>query len=214
MPKRLFLAALLPVLISGCAEYNAPSSYAGLALLLARSTQAEAAALDDFRIFLTAATTAGNTGGIGGADSICNNDVNRPSARNYKALLVDGVNRRACTTANCPGGTAEHIDWVLYANKRYFRSDGTTSLFTANDAGIFVFGNLSNAMTGTANSYYTGFSSAGDWTSSGSNCLLWANNTSGNIGRTGTGTFTNYSTLRDASNTTCDTVLKLLCVEQ
>lgn len=208
-------AALLSCLVH-CARYGAEPSYLGLTLLLGRSSEAATgSARTGYRIFLSAATVSGNIGGIGGADTICNSDANRPSTQfSFKALLVDGTNRRACTAANCPGGAAEHIDWILYANRQYYRSDGTTALFTSNADGIFVFGNFANAMTGVASSYYTGFSSAGDWTSSGSNCTSWTSNNAVGLGRTGTGTFTNYGSLRDASNTNCNTVLRLLCVEQ
>ncbi len=214
---RGIFAVLLSCLVQ-CARYDAQPSYLGLTLLLGRSSEPAAgttATRTGYRIFLSATTVDGNIGGISGADSICNSDANRPSTQwTYTAFLVDGTKRRACTAANCPGGTAEHIDWILYANQPYYRSDGTTSLFTSNADGIFIFGNFANAMTGIASSYYTGFSSAGDWTSSGSNCTSWTSNNAVRLGRTGTGTFTNYGSLRDASNTNCSTVLRLLCVEQ
>ncbi|HLD45750.1 MAG TPA: DUF1554 domain-containing protein, partial [bacterium] len=65
------------------------------------------------KIFVTDATYNGNLGGVAGADALCEADANKPATGTYKALIVDGVARVACTTANCGGGAGENIDWVL-----------------------------------------------------------------------------------------------------
>ncbi len=71
------------------------------------------------RIFLTATTYNGDlqgaeANGILGADSKCEADGNKPTTDIYKAFLVDGVNRRVCTSHNCgTDGALENLNWVL-----------------------------------------------------------------------------------------------------
>ncbi|MCG6139834.1 DUF1554 domain-containing protein [Leptospira mtsangambouensis] len=49
---------------------------------------------------------------ISGFDTHCNNSTNKPTSTTvYKALVSDGIKRRACSNANCSGGTSEHIHW-------------------------------------------------------------------------------------------------------
>ena len=49
--------------------------------------------------------------GVQKADYVCQNDPGRPdTAKIWKALVVDGTNRVACTNTNCTGGTAGRVD--------------------------------------------------------------------------------------------------------
>src|SRR6185369_3589397 len=59
--------------------------------------------------------------GVNSADTKCGAEaVTMSLSGTYKALIVDGTNRIACTSANCSGtGNAEHVDWVLRANTAY-----------------------------------------------------------------------------------------------
>ncbi|PKA12234.1 hypothetical protein CH372_10220, partial [Leptospira meyeri] len=105
--------------------------------------------------------------GISGFDNHCNNSANKPSgSHTYKALISDGIKRRACSTANCSGGTSEHIDWVLKPNQQYKRKDGTTIIGTTNANGIFV-SSLTNVIDpdmfdGASDHVFTGVNA--DWT--------------------------------------------------
>ena len=164
--------------------------------------------------FQTALFHTGNVGGIAGADTFCMTDSNTPALGTYKAFLVDGTNRRACSTANCSGGISENIDWVLKPDTLYYRSNSSTPIMTTNSAGIFVFGTLTNSFLTTTDDYWTGLEA--DWTPRGSNCSLWTS-ASGGIGSSGgTGEAIDDNAIFDFSGG-CDVPLNdtfLLCVEQ
>lgn len=52
-------------------------------------------------MYVTNLLYSGNLGGVAGADARCNSDSAKPIPNaTYKALLVDGINRIACTTTN------------------------------------------------------------------------------------------------------------------
>nr|WP_269155358.1 DUF1554 domain-containing protein [Leptospira mtsangambouensis] len=168
------------------------------------------------KIFATAATAI-KTGGISGFDNQCQNDTNKPSGGGtYKALASDGVNRRACSTANCSTGVSENIGWVLKPNKEYRRKDGTTVIGTTNASGIFTFP-LTNSMEiisnlVVTNGIATGFVS--DWTSSANDCLDWTSNAGGNLSTTGTWTSTNSGAIDGGGTSGCSNTHMLVCVEQ
>ncbi len=164
--------------------------------------------------FETAVFHTGNLGGISGADSICMSDSNKPVAGTYKAFLVDGTNRRACSTANCSGGVSENIDWVLAPSTTYYQVDGTTPIMTTNSAGIFVFGTLTNSFLNTTDDYWTGLQS--NWTPRNTNCTLWTSDSGGVSSSGGTGEATNNQAILGFSGG-CDVPgmdTFLLCVEQ
>ncbi|GIX41258.1 MAG: hypothetical protein KatS3mg129_0991 [Leptospiraceae bacterium] len=127
------------------------------------------------KIYVTFNITQGNIGiattmgfsycinGIEKADFVCNNDPKKPNNNLYKAMIVDGTNRRACSTPECSGGTIEHIDWVFKPNTSYYRADDTL-LFTTNDKGIIPSTeNIVNSIThaGEVYEYWTGLDT--DW---------------------------------------------------
>jgi hypothetical protein len=118
-------------------------------------------------IYRTEMPKKANFGGIPSADALCN--ASPPRAGAYKALIVDGTTRRACTTASCGGGVAEHVDWVLASDTTYSRPDGTL-IGSTNGAGIFVFP-LQASIDTVGYSYWTGLST--DWTSSTDDCGDW-----------------------------------------
>lgn len=158
------------------------------------------------------ATIIGNTGGISGADGLCNSDLNRPNSSTYKALLSDasGVGSRiACMTTNCTtGGATENFDWVLKANTSYYRADGITHLFTTNASGIFVFGTMSNTFSDGGLLFWTGLNT--DWLGNVNICADW---TAGGNGQVGADNVTSSAAISNAS-VACGTNLTLLCVEQ
>ncbi len=164
-------------------------------------------------IFSTVGVYDGAMGGMAGADALCEADAGKPNMSTYKALLVDGVSRIACTTANCSGG-AEGTDWVLLPSTLYQRADGT-AIDTTNASGIFTFP-LSNPLTTqtTTLNLWTGMNN--DWTVFSSNCLGWTTSAAGEFGRVGQ----SNTAMGVGSGTislfgiSCSSSVTLLCVEQ
>ncbi len=160
--------------------------------------------------------------GIARADYACQTvaDNRRPSGGGvYKALIVDGTNRVACSTANCSGGSSEHVDWVLQANKTYVRgSDGSTVIGTANNEGLFTF-NLSNNILPSGTQVNPRFWSglASDWTESDT-CNLWTVNgtisATGYSGQRGSAYNGDYQAMSYSGGAACSGSWFLLCVEQ
>ena len=147
--------------------------------------------------------------GVTGADAFCMSDSNYPGTGTYKALLTDGSTRVACTTANCGGGPSEHVGWVLAANKRYTRLDGTEIGNTTANA-LFSFP-LTNSISTFAITSWTGFDS--DWTAfSVGLCSGW-NSTAGN-GVDGSTTATNIGAVSSNYNPCSTATRRLYCVEQ
>lgn len=136
----------------------------------------------------------------------------------YKAMLASGTIRRACSTANCSGGSSEHINWVFAVNTEYYKvASGTDVLVfkTSASAGILNFGSssLSNAYSSTAASIWTGL--ATDWQQDIS-CTSWTSSSGLQSGIIGNANATNNTTL-DSTSTfgdTCDKLYKVLCVRQ
>ncbi len=172
-------------------------------------------------IFVTSATyngdlkTAGNrTTGVAGADALCAAD-SRASGGIYKALIVDGTNRIACTSANCAtNGSSEHVDWVLRANQEYRRSASTTIIGTSNSIGLFAFP-LTNTFH-TSGQWWTGLVS--NWTSKLQNleCSDWSDSAGLPTGSAGSP----QSDARAIETTTigfppiCSDTASLVCVQQ
>ncbi len=166
---------------------------------------------NEFVIFATSTTTMGNTGGIAGADAICNADANRPfTSSTYKAFLVDGAARRACTSKDCQtSGNGEHINWVLAPSTSYYRANGSTLIETTTAVATFNF-NMSAAITGSGVSYFTGIKP--DYTTDGGNyCASWTG--TGGHGKIGTGNETGSKAISN-NNQNCNDSFALLCVEQ
>ncbi len=175
--------------------------------------------------FDTSATIPGNNNGNGidDADTFCqtekaNNYASLPgSASDYKAFIVDGTNRRACSTNDCSGGISENINWVLKANTDYYRLDGTTDtkVFTTNSSGIVNFTGggllLTPIDSSTLTKWWTGMDT--NWVFTSVACTVtWASTSlTANHGAGGTTTAisTNLTTSCNAS-----TPPKLLCVRQ
>ena len=171
------------------------------------------------RLQVSAPTVQGDMGGsppgIVGADQRC--------PVGFKAMIVDGVNRRACTTANCGGGMDEHIDWVLRANITYVTSTGLLPILTADWNSVWNFagtaptgGNLLNEIFNSSQSAWTGLT--GNWQvangGSDHDCSNWSSASgaqTGAYGRTnGLGTNSIFN-----STSTCDNGGHYLyCAEQ
>ncbi|EMM85121.1 PF07588 family protein [Leptospira santarosai str. 2000027870] len=158
----------------------------------------------------------GDLGGISGADAKC--AAAKPSnlKRTYKALLTDQQIRHVVSAV----GTPSLRDWVLYPNKQYRRSDGTTVTFTTN-ADSMVTANLENGIdSGAKKHFWTGFAHPDDpgfflW-EGGKTCNQWSD--VGAMGAAGNTTSTNTHNTPEGAftldNHVCNSTLNLLCIEQ
>ncbi|HNF25835.1 MAG TPA: DUF1554 domain-containing protein [Leptospiraceae bacterium] len=188
-----------------------------------KSTSTSTSTSTTKKMFLTATKYDGNLGGVSGADSKCNSDSAKPSGTStYKAFITDVTNRVACTTNNCSGGVSENKDWVLKASTSYYKSDGTTLVFTTNASGIFANGAIKAAVGNSTDETWTGIYSNGadgGWTNAYvAHCSNWSSNSS-----SGTGGLRGFPGVIPTSFVgdwfgknvaTCDTTRYILCVEQ
>ncbi len=219
--KIIFLLLLLSLTMFGnCSEEKKDNTALLAALALASSSSpaagnpASETHVSLNRIYLTTSViTGGNLGGISGADARCSSDGNKPSTGTYKAMIVSGTTRRACSTANCGGGSSENIDWVLKPSTKYYQADGTTEIFTTNASGIFVFGTATNVMSNTIYAgVWTGLST--DWTNTAGDCTAWTS-TAGTTGRGSSGFNTTDDLISIEQTAACNaTAYRLYCVEQ
>ncbi len=173
-------------------------------------------AIPDKFIFITTGTYNGNRGGLSGADTNCaneksNNYSSLPTGT-YKAMLVDGVSRRACTTANCGGGVSENSNWILKPSQSYYHPTTYALVFTTNAKSILDFPINSQLDTNATKFWWTGMDV--DWTDPSDNCNSWA--ATGVTGYTGKGGELSVGFISRglAGSTICTTNLHLVCVEQ
>jgi len=155
----------------------------------------------------------GNLGGIAAADAIC--QANKPADVNTAKAFIVGITRRACSTANCSGGIAENLDWVLTPNTVYIQSSGSTVMNTTNASGIFTFP-MSTGVPGNW-PYWTGLKQ--DWTTSANLCTNWT--TTAGLGNRGgvssanlDARFIHVDGPTDTGAACNDTGTNLLCAEQ
>jgi hypothetical protein len=171
--------------------------------------------------------------GIARADEVCNLDKlytahGLISPGIFKALLVGGTDRRACSTSLCGGGVSEQIDWVLTPGRTYIRSEqyGANDIATANSLGLFILNttgpiSLTNPITGTADNYWTGLDNDTTellYTTSADTCTNWIEGVNGSIyGQYGQGNFSDIYALSEATGfggNSCSISNRILCVEQ
>ncbi len=136
------------------------------------------------RIFVSAASSGGNLGGLAGANAFCTADANNPNGGTYKALLSG--------------------NGALAANQAYVRGDGVTELGTANASAVLATP-LTNAV-GAGAAVWTGFGS--------SNCANWTSSSGTLVfGSTGDPSSLNSAWLNTGS-ALCNAALRVYCVEQ
>lgn len=164
------------------------------------------------RIFVATATFNGNLGGTAGADAKCNADAGKPNASTYKAILVDGASRIACTAANCAPATGveQSLDWPLFPNKNYVRADGVTAVATSNTNALFL-APLTNSIGTGGSQIWVGLNT--DWTTSVDTCNGWLDSTSGFSGARATANTTTNSAWSAGQNP-CNVSRTLYCAEQ
>lgn len=129
----------------------------------------------------------------------------------YKALVVNANNRRACSTANCNGGSSEHLDWVLKTGTDYYSASKVKIFTTLTSAGIV--NTIDQVLDSAGNEYWTGLTSDFREESASLRCLNWSNATSIQNGKRGISNSTSLAFFSN-SNALCNSSQKLLCVRQ
>lgn len=160
-------------------------------------------------IFITQNGYPANIGKATNFDSSCQSDPNYPGTGIYKAMVVDGVSRRASITQNVGDG---QIDWVFKANQAYIRPGGI-NIETSNANGLFTT-SLSTPITTVSSDHWTGLNP--DWTSylDGA-CLKWTTNATFELGMTGDAYTQEIVTLTAGRGLQqCSVNRELVCVEQ
>lgn len=188
--KRLFFILLFANFISSCGISGgaAPNLFGNM------------------KIFVTSSLYTGNLGGISGADEKCMNDANYPGEGTYRALLSDGNSR------------TKDNDWVLIAGVKYIQAIGSQVIATATGSSIFQFP-LSAAFktSGSTLPYWTGLET--NWVGESNpvdSCQSWTSASSSYNGLYGRAEDTANTAIRDSGGgpATCNTQLRLVCVEQ
>ncbi|UMQ57286.1 endostatin-like outer membrane lipoprotein LenD [Leptospira interrogans] len=165
----------------------------------------------------------GGLGGIYGADEWCMRkvpaDLKGSPYYSYKALLADGINRRASVAGNAGDG---QINWVLQANTVYSQATtGTPTIGTTNSKKLFTFPLTnkirSDSITDLGGVTWTGLNP--NWTTAPYNCNNWTDGADINAGTIG-----NYNSITSDAIfnsalivpglATCSSGGKLYCVEQ
>lgn len=170
------------------------------------------------RIFVTQATYTGTQiGGLTGADTKCNTDANTPaSTTGFKAMLALSGNRIACTTANCSGGAAENINWVMTPNTTYYRRDGVTQIATTNAAGIWPAPfTLTSTIDTAFFQVWTGLTmtAGSEWLENAANaCTSWTSD-GGTNGTIGSSNALDANSIYNSTQT-CNQLRNFYCVEQ
>lgn len=165
----------------------------------------------------------GGLGGIYGADEWCMRkvpaDLKGSPYYSYKALLADGINRRASVTGNAGDG---QINWVLQASTVYSQATtGTPTIGTTNSKKLFTCP-LTNkirpdSITDFGSITWTGLNP--NWTTAPYNCNNWTDGADINVGTIGNYNATSSNAIFDSALIvpgliTCSSGGKLYCVEQ
>lgn len=213
----LAVCSLLQACTSGSSGDSDSTQLAIVALAVAQNanqttTDTSCAGTGACKMFATNANVTKTTG-VSGLDSQCASDSHKPSGGGtYKAMVADGTNRIACTTANCSGGTSEHTNWVLKPSKEYRRADGTTVIGTTTANGIFSFPLTAAIQTTVVGSNTTITGLNANWTSNGNDCSDFTTTTAVNFS---SGLHDNTGTnLIYIGTAGCTNNAKIICVEQ
>lgn len=152
----------------------------------------------------------GGSNGIERADSFCIQQKPSGLSGTFKAFLVDGTNRYCQDASTC----SFRFDWMLKAYKYYFRYEDNQLMFKTDGNALFILSDPdSNGFYGTTN-IWTGIAYTTLWSNSLSNCSGWSSNINIDIGKYGIPNKNTYNAVSNLSGITCDTELKLLCINQ
>jgi len=154
------------------------------------------------------------------ADYFCNTDPIKPNSSNYKALIVDSVNR----------SPINNIDWVLKPNTTYYRPYDDIKIGVTTNTSIFptLYADLTNSIVDNdtfaisdpatvPNGVWTGIYNASTFApSSEANCFNWSMTANsdfyyGAIGSMNSKTVYAFSNIGGVG---CNYKLSLYCVEQ
>ncbi|MCA2960441.1 MAG: hypothetical protein IOD12_09320, partial [Silvanigrellales bacterium] len=83
--------------------------------------------------FIGVSTQAWTPNGLADADTHCNTHA-PVSGLTWKALLVDGAARRACSGIDCSGSATGRADWPLLASTVYRQAEGSQALIGTTSA--------------------------------------------------------------------------------
>lgn len=160
-------------------------------------------------IFITQNGYPANIGKASNFDSSCHSDPNYPGSGTYKAMVVDGISRRASITANLGDG---QMDWVFKPNQAYIRPGGI-NIETSNAKGLFTSA-LSAPITTISSDHWTGLNT--DWTTNLDGvCLKWTTNSASELGTAGDAYTQDIVTLTAGKGLqNCSVNRELVCVEQ
>lgn len=155
---------------------------------------------------------------VNAADALCaSNAAFLSYAGTYKAVIVDGIQRRACTSINCANsGLAEQIDWVLHPSTSYVQANGGAAIATTSSTGVFAT-NLTGLISAITSGYWTGISESGSWSwqTSANTCSGWTTNSAASSASYGVSTWTDARAIAISSAiAACNTANSLLCTEQ
>lgn len=204
-------------MLGACKKSDDGNEETLLTLLLAQSTVSVPCA-NRCHVFLTATKVTGSigTGGITGADAVCNADSNKVQGKTYKALLtVPGVRE----VLGAIIGTLTYTDWVLKASTFYSsvtdvsNPTGATTIVKRvfNGSNILMQMNFTIGSNGTR--FWTGMTNNAGSLENGVNCTNWTSANGGVNGLTGVINASSTS-LVDTTTNTCNTSLSLVCIEQ
>ncbi|WP_232369463.1 DUF1554 domain-containing protein [Leptospira abararensis] len=160
------------------------------------------------RIFLSNSGYAPNPGSAVSFDTLCSTDGNYPGTGTYKAMVVDGVTRRASVSANLGDG---QINWIFAPNRAYYQPEGTIG--TTSSGGLFI-STLTTRFSANSK-YWTGLNA--DWTTNTSNtCNQWSSNLGTYNGIMGQGNSTSVTVITTGwAPEPCNAnIQQLICVEQ
>ena len=155
-------------------------------------------------IFVTAAQSTGNHGGVAGADAKCNSDANKPSKGTFKAM-IGATTRR--------GTAGSQLDWVIKPSTPYSRKDGT--LIAYSTASGLLPADLTAAIDATTNyNIHTGLNADGS-VATGKTCSDWTATTLGSNVAVGISNYTESGWIFYSDTTPCSGgTRRLYCVEQ
>ena len=177
MVYRIMITSLILTILVACGSRGGGSS---------SGTANGSVVSSGLKIFVTESTHVGDfendptlTGSnwVEKADSFCNIDQSKPDNNNYKALLVDGVNRDAVNLVN----------WVLQPDTTYYRSYNNVVIDKTTQDAIFpaFYSDMTNAihdgfgLGGTpgnpppTSNVWTGIDDASDFSTT-DNCNGWS----------------------------------------
>jgi len=158
-------------------------------------------------IFISSSLMSGSGGA--GADSVCNNDVNRPRlGSTYKAII--GKEAADDATVLREAG----VDWVLAANQKYYRPVDNRLIGTTDALARLPF-NLTNSFHTSAMNFWSGL--AANFMHSGFNCkasgqVSWSRIVPG-TGGVGSATAIDGNAI-SSGTASCNSPQRLLCAEQ